>query len=169
MGLDYRVKFKNKIKYNGRSSDNFSPFSRSFSQLIGNHLNNPESLLLKIESTTSAKLQFVTSPNLYDYIIEPMLIEFASGKELEELLKRQEKLDVESVAAWHVIDIYSAKLLKAISVLKESEKLKSIEYDREWWLDYLESDELINDLNGLSELLHIAKRQGQTMFSYIII
>ncbi len=168
MGLDYIVKFKQEITYNNETSDEFSPYGRGLSQFIGNHLNGSESLLLKVEEATGVKLEYITEPNLYDFQVNELQLEYAKEEEKQRLIELQKQLDAESNIAWHAINEFAFKLSETITALTGPTEPGRIEYDRKWWSNYLENGEFIGDLNELFKLLSSAMKQKQEYFTYII-
>lgn len=168
MGLDYMVKFKNEITYKGEVDKVFSPFTRGLSQFIGNHKNGAESLLMKVQGATGIELEFITQPNLYDFQVNDMQLEFADKAEKERLLKVQKEYDAQSHKAWYKIQDFINKLDATIKLLSKSKELIAIDYNRKWWRNYLEDGRFINDLELLSEVLASALKQNQEEFTYVI-
>jgi len=168
MGLDYMVKFRKEMTFKEETDSVFSPFTRRLRQFIGNHLNRSESLLTKVELATGIELRYITKPNLYAYKISDLQLEFVDKPEKERLFKRQKELDAEAHKAWYKIEEFNQQLNFTINSLLASEELKTIEYNRKWWCNYLEDGCFIADLKALSELLNSAQQQNQVDFTFLI-
>ena len=71
-------------------------------------------------------LEFLTEPNLYDYQVNDLQLEFADEKERERLLKVQKKFDDEAFNAWYdIFDFLDLKKNHGAEVLPSDRKIRT--------------------------------------------
>ena len=171
MGLDIIVNFREEIKYDERQLE-FAPFSRGLTNFIIQHVHRdtlgPNSLLLRVQTIIGVDIEFLTEPNLYDYKVCDMQLEFAEDNEKERLVKLQLELDKEAYKAWYPIGEYLNKLEKVIAAILASDKMSTLDYDRKRMLNYFDNGDFIKDLKGLQTVLVSAQNQNQKDFSFLI-
>jgi len=142
MGLDVSVEFREKIYYVDVEQE-FAPFSRGLTNFIIQHVERdtlgPNSLLLRVQTIIGLDMQFLTEPNLYDYKVNDLQMEFAENGERERLVKLQEDLDKEAYKAWYPISDYLNELEKLIAAIIDTDKMPTLNYDRKRWLNYFDN------------------------------
>jgi len=171
MGLDVTIEFRDEINYADIEQE-FAPFSRGLTNFIIQHVERdtlgPDSLLLRVQNIIGVDVEFLTEPNLYDYKVNDLQLEFAENEERERLLKQQKELDKEAHKAWCPISNYLNELERVIAAILASDKMPMLDYDKKRWLNYFDNGDFIKDLKGLQAVLVRAQSQNQKDFSFLI-
>jgi len=168
MGLDFAAVFKKPINFEGHTNNEFTPFSRALSNFFYANYYGADSTFEELEDLLKINLKFLIEPNLFDYRIDEMQMEFAVGSEKEKLVEKQKELDQNSHKAWKDINEYLTKLVDTIKTISESNKLAELTPDRKEWHKYIQSGEFKDDLTRLKELLQEAGKNENESFSFEI-
>ena len=168
MGLDFIVVFKEPILYNGESNNQFTPFSRALSNFLYANYYGEDFTLQQLDQQIKGGAQFLIGPNLHEYQVDEMQIEFADGEKLQALLEEQKELLGKSQEAWRNISKYLDNLNILIDQLVDSDKASKLSILDAEWGAYIKLGELAKDLLGLKELLESAKEENQIEFTFDI-
>ena len=168
MGLDFAAVFKEPLSYKGEKNKQFTPFSRALSNFFYANYYGEDSTLEEIEQLNEIQTKFLIAPNLHEYQVDEMQLEFAEGERLDELIKEQKELKNNSHEGWCNIPEYLDNINIIINELSNSNKLSKLKEIGKNWSNYIHSGEFVNDLIKLKELLEVAKKENQTEFSFEI-
>ena len=168
MGLDFAAVFKEPVNFEGKTNTEFTPFSRALSNFFYANYYGADSTFDELEKLLEINLKYLIEPNLFDYRIDEMQLEFAVGSEREKLVEKQKELDQNSHKAWKNIEEYLTKLKETIKTISKSNKLTELIPNRKEWHKYIQSGEFVDDLTRLTDLLQEADKKPNQNFSFEI-
>jgi hypothetical protein len=168
LGLDFAVVFKKPISFEERISAEFTPFSRALSNFFYANYYGEDSTFDELEKLLKTDVKYLIGPNLFDFEVDEMQLEFAEGIEREKLLERQKELEQNSHKAWKSISGYLTKLNDTINIVAELNNLNQLIPNTHVWHKYIRSGEFIADLKKLMELLSEADDNRLEKFTFQI-
>lgn len=170
MGADFFVRLKRLIKFEDTASDVLhAPFKNGFGNLMQNALYNDSPILPKIEKALDISLDFLFIPNLYNYNTDESDIEFAP-EDIKDILREQLKTEkVKSQASWVNIKDFVFELKGLLKAIENNPKYcLNIDYDREYWMNYLDNDDFKTDIKSLMFFLEYLLENNHELFTFDI-
>jgi len=125
------------IKFEEQTNTEFTPFSRALSNFFYANYYGADLTFHELGGILKTDLDYLIEPNLHDYSINEMQLEFAEGEIRENLLAKQKELNQTSYKAWQPITVYLRKLNETISVLLESNNLNELKVNNKNWVQYI--------------------------------
>ena len=119
----------------------------------------------KIEKSLNTSLSFLFAPNYYDYNTSKADIEFMPDNLRDSTDINLEK--IKSEASWVETQTFIQDLKNLVKIIESKPNYyKVVDYDREYWLNYLDNDDFKEDLIKLLDFLEHIILKGHKDFTF---